>query len=438
MVVIILWGVGGNGADGADFQITELVLSPSFVGFGANVSPFVYCQPNDREISERNIPDFEQKVRDLGVQHVRVFIRPDWWDRDKDPSRAESVTRVCRLMQSVGASVNLTLWGGVHAAGEEMGRRTADVFGVLIKEQKLRCVQYATLQNEPNGFDMDKKVYADLYRSFDAELRRLGIRDQIKIIAGDLLSNNQQAWFDMLARDLPTILDGYSVHLYSDYWNSAHIVQRIADVPAIVAGLPAAARKPIYLMEFGVRGRRQPHEEPGLSLDGRPLYDLPMTGTLLAFHVIEAINHGYVATCQWDLADILYDRSHMYYGVIGAPSTGFALKPCYYALKLFTQSAGAGWSTLKVIGAADYRSVAAMRAPDGRLTIFAVNRSEESKSLSIAGLPADMQFHERIYNNYTHGGLSHSWFAITPDSEHSIDISMPPLSVIALTSLAGE
>src|SRR4051812_17830061 len=168
----------GEVVSAVDFRVTGEVVTKEFVGFGVNVSPYVYCAPNwPGEVNEGNVGEFERRVEELRPQHVRIFVKPEWWDTKREQYRGESVERLCRLMERVGATVNLTLWGGVHDE-TDMARRMAAVFARLIVEKKLTCVRYATLQNEPNSFNMDKDKYVRLYRVFDAELRRLGVRDR--------------------------------------------------------------------------------------------------------------------------------------------------------------------------------------------------------------------------------------------------------------------
>ena len=41
----------------------------------------------------------------------------------------------------------------------------------FIRNHHLTAVKYVTLQNEPNGFNMDMKRYNALYRGFDKALR---------------------------------------------------------------------------------------------------------------------------------------------------------------------------------------------------------------------------------------------------------------------------
>src|SRR4029079_15102449 len=139
-------------------------------------------------------------------------------------------------------------------------------------------------------------------------------------IGGDLLANNQSAWFRNLANNLAPILDGYSVHMYQDYWDRKQHLARVPEVPIYVNNLPADGRKPIHLMEFGLRGVRSGNEEPGKHRDGTPLYDTTEAAMLNGWRMMEALNRGYVAAVWWHLAGLRYDEKHMHYGLIGEPS----------------------------------------------------------------------------------------------------------------------
>jgi hypothetical protein len=191
-------------------------------------------------------------------------------------------------------------------------------------------------------------------------------------------------------------------------------------------------------MEFGVRGHREENKlDPGLYEDGRQVGEVPVVGNQLACYIIEAVNRGYVATCQWDLADVQYDRSVMQYGVIGAAKDGFPLKPGYSLLRMFTHSAGVGWEVVKVEGEAEMRSVAAMRSKEGRWTVFAVNRAEEAKELSVGGLPGGMRFGVAVWNGDGKGQVEES-AGVSVDEQGAVTLSMPPMSVVALTGGAGK
>ena len=92
-------------------------------------------------------------------------------------------------------------------------------------------LRWVTVRNEPNRPAMPKPLYLDLYRQLDRELKRLGVRSQIRIMGGDLLFNKQQEWFDFLAtREMADLLDAYSIHVYWDYRSPAKIANRLTGV----------------------------------------------------------------------------------------------------------------------------------------------------------------------------------------------------------------
>src|SRR5207302_1822694 len=90
-----------------DLQVTKEAFSADFVGFGAEMNPYLYCTPNWGETmtqfpfavgnnayregltgfgdaNEENAADYERKVIALRPQHVRIFTLLDWWSLGGD------------------------------------------------------------------------------------------------------------------------------------------------------------------------------------------------------------------------------------------------------------------------------------------------------------------------------------------------------------------
>jgi hypothetical protein len=389
----------------ATFTISENeFIGPPLVGFGAQMNPYLYCTPNSGEVNEANVKDLERKVIDLAPQHVRIFALSKWWTGEaddviakRDRSIKESFVRTIRLAQRAGATVNLTLWYGPFPHPEESAQKFVDLLAHLVRDEKLTAIQYVTLQNEVNGEPEGKpmkvtfETYRALYREFDARLREAGLRDQIKIIGGDLVYLNQERWFKFMGDDLADVLDGYSIHIYWDYWDSAKLQRRISEVPPIVDALPAKGRKPLYLTEFGVRGKRDdPTVEPGVFTDGKHITQTPLQAMQIAWLMMEAINRGYVTTVQWDMYDAWYDRL-MHYGMIGDVKSGWELRPAYQVLKTFTHHCKPGWRAVRVEGTDENILVAAVRGKAREMTVFVLNRGEKPADVVITGLPHAMR-----------------------------------------------
>ena len=156
-----------------------------------------------------------------------------------------------------------------------------------------------------------------MYRALDRHLTAAGAREQIRFMGGDLVQTNQRAWFQYMATRLADLLDAYSVHIYWDYWDTAKFTRRLTEVQRIVAGLPASGRKPVFVSEYGVRGRAANVPAPGTYADGRPLGQTRIAAFQHAWFLIAATQLGYVGTrsgiATWEVrpgdAGVLRDRA---------------------------------------------------------------------------------------------------------------------------------
>jgi hypothetical protein len=394
-------------APAAKFRIRDdQIITKNFVGFGGEMNPYLYARPNWAEptyaasqpaqgaVNERKVADLERKVTELSPRHVRIFMLLHWWTPSGDyeiakgdPRMIDSFIRTVRLAQRAGATVNLTLWYGPHPDPDASGRKFAQIVTKLIRDEGLMCIRYLTIQNEPNDSPKLKFAnYVKLYRALDDELRKLEMRDQLQIVSGDLVSENQEKWFHDIAENLSDISDGYSIHAYWNYWNPKWLVERLTSARRIVDSLPLKSRRPLFVTEFGVRGNRPRDEvEPGWFADGTPVADDPRQAVQIAWFDLLALNLGYVATVQWELYDAWYDRL-MPYGVIGDATTGFKLKPAYYVMRLLTHTIKPGWQIIRVDGSDADVIVAAARNDSDEMTIVALNRSSGSRRVNIAGI----------------------------------------------------
>ena len=418
----------------ADFTVTDQPAGPAMVGFGAQMNPYLYSAPNWGDVTEENVKDFERKVIALKPQHVRIFYLQRWFKGEADviskgdPRTAESFIRACQLAQRAGASINVTNWYGPWVEPEKQMQEFAATLEELVKQRGLTAIRYVTVQNEPNLHEdkIKKDLYTNLYRALDAALKERGLREQIQIVCGDLVQDNQRDWFAHIGQTLADVSDGYSIHVYWDYWDTAKLVRRISEVPPIVQALPADQQRPLFVMEFGVRGHRDvPRNEPGKHDDGTPIADKPLQAMELAWFMMEGLNRGYVSFVVWTLEDAWYDR-FMPYGMIGGVKDGWPLKPSYHMLRLFTHTTQPGWRALKIDGDADGKLVSATRGPDGDLTVYALNQTDKPTTVTIAGLPGGT-FHETPWNHERT-----RTFELREDGVCTIEL--PPLAMSALTT----
>ena len=74
----------------------------------------------------------------------------------------------------------------------------ADVLEELVEATGYTNVRWVTVANEPNSTGLTMAEYEALYRALDAELVARGLRDQIRLMGGDLVSTRRHAgavWF---------------------------------------------------------------------------------------------------------------------------------------------------------------------------------------------------------------------------------------------------
>ena len=417
-VLIVVTMAGCAVAPKADFTVTDKSIAAPLAGFGGCMNPYLYSFPNDKEISPTAVKDLEAKVKALHPQFVRIFFLQSWWDRDTDSSTAQdhpgmrqSLMKTLRLAQDSGANVLLQLWWDPthYENPDAVTQKFAQTIGELRQKHGFSCIRYATIQNEPNENPDDVKLkrYPIVYRAFDHALRDLNLRDDVKIIGGDLVGEGQKPWFAMMARDLADVLDGYSIHVYWDYWRIDSMLHEIDSAADIVAKMPARARHPLYITEFGAQGfRDNPQIEPGKAVDGKPLVEDPTYSFEIGIMLQESLKQGYIGFAQWDMYEAWYDRK-MGFGVIGSAESGFKLKPAYQLLKFFTQATTAGWQPIKINGEIEDVWVSAVKSPDkSKTSVFVLNRIHGDKQLTIAGLPPHRQLGAQIWNGDHKGNIT--------------------------------
>ncbi len=444
LAVMVCAGVARAGEAAAFVIHRDQVVGPVFAGFGAQMNPYLYAKPNWGDVNEENVKDLERKVRQLRPQFVRMFLLPGWWKDFADgvnrkPVRGtdESFIRTARLAQLAGATITLTMWWGDRNQPVEVAKQTARVLERIVREDHIDAVKSINLLNEPNlGRKREQwslENYDTLYRTLDAELKRLGLRDRLQIIVGDLVHEHQDEWMQNINDHLAGIVDGVSIHAYWDYDDTEKLVRRLAESRRMIASMAAIAAKPLYVTEFGVRGIRNGNnkEEPWYYKDGRPIARVNLQALEIGWFMIEAINRGYAGTCQWDLYDCWYDRL-MHYGVIDDVYRGWALKPAYFVLKMFTHTAGPGWRAVAVSGKGQDLQAAAMRGPRGELTAYVMNVGAQAAKLELSGFGRGSKLSAVVWNGEGGGHLATTH--ASADEAGKVTVMAPPQAIVAVTT----
>ena len=256
--------------------VPSWLVLPSLGGYGAQFNQHVYASVTPKP--EGSIPGLEEKVKALEPQLVRVFYHEV---QERTADQMASFVETVELAQQAGATINITYQTATNAKSlpdTYMGEFAA-VLDDLVRARGLTNIRWVTIQNEPNTTQVTQAQYNALYRALHAQLLERGLRDQIGLMGGDLVESSTVAgsdhrlWFQYMAQNMNDILDAYSVHIYWNYWDTPRMEYRLKSVRQIVTEeLPAEARKPVYVTEFGVRGIQNitglPAIQPGYWQDG--------------------------------------------------------------------------------------------------------------------------------------------------------------------------
>jgi hypothetical protein len=436
---------GCSTAPKSDFVVTDHPIFSPVVGVGACMNPYLYAYPNTpQEINPQAMGDLETKVGDLHPQFVRIFFLNSWWYDDTDnsvakdkPGMRESVVRTIELAQRSGAKVLLQLWYDPtrYENPDDVARKFANAIAALRRERGLTAIRFASIQNEPNEFDKDitPQKYVQVYRALDRALRDLKLRDDVRIIGGDLVYEHQKHWFELLGAQLADVLDGYSIHVYWDYWDIERFRRHIQSVNEVMAKMPARQRRPIYVTEFGAQGfRDRPEIEPGKSTDGKPLADVPVYSFEIGIFILESINCGYIGFAQWDMYDVWYDRK-MGYGVIGSVENHFPIKPGFHLMQLFTRGVEPGWRAMKINGEVEDVWVTALKGNRDEMSLFILNRVKGDKQVTIGGLPKNRRLNVWRWNADGTGTLAQI-DSIVVGNDGTIARTIPNMCIELLTT----
>jgi hypothetical protein len=420
------------------------VITPALAGYGGQFNHHVYAAlSRSVGVTDENVVDMENKMRALHPQFSRVFFTPQAFT---DPDKMQSFVRTVQFAQSTGTDINITWQGGTLQP-----QRFADVLLDLVRNRGITHFRWLTLQNEPNRTRMTMEAYEKQYRDLDPLIQ--SIRGQVKYMGGDLVRGpdtgtpNQDVWFRYLADHMSDLLDAYSIHIFWDYWDTQKLYDRLTEVQAIVAALPQAGRKPVYVTEYGVRGLRTfngaPQVDPGVWEDGTAVNQTNISAFQQAWFDVLAANLGYIGTSKWDSYYGKYDNGTQAYYIIGAPQSGWPLYPLYNFMQLLTTTVKRGWSVVAVDSVPNTsRILAGYAGKNKQLTVVGLDTagaqlntvSPTAVSYTIAGFPPSRRVNVEIWNLAADGLVTRAP-ALLADAAGVVTVSVPQHAVFVLTTI---
>src|SRR5436190_6839538 len=431
-------------------EVTEFALDPSEVivpsiaGYGGQFNQHVYAKLSSPPVTSTNVLDMEQKVVGLHPQLVRIFF--NLTDLDPTlPDRMSSFVRTVQLAQRAGATINVT-WqgGGFNNIAGNMAKFAA-VLRDLVQNKGITNLRWVTVQNEPNdpGNKFTMQQWEAEYRALDQDIA--DIRGQVGFMGGDLVQDDQQAWFDYMAEHMSDLLDAWSIHVFWDYWDTAKLQARLLGVRAIWDAEPAGARKPLYVAEYGVRGIRNFNAKavfaPGVWQDGTPMSQTNASAFQHAWFDILSARLGYLGTMKWDSYFGKYDNGTQAFYMIGSPVDGWPLYPVYHTVHLWTTTVKPTWRVVGLDGDSGTKLLTAYSSPGGELTLIGLDTSgaqlntvsSTQVTYSIGGLRPSTSFHLLLWNR-DGDGLDSAAGTIASDAVGAATVTAPLHSVFALTT----
>ena len=427
------------------------VLAAGLGGYGAHMNQNVYAAITGAPADV--LGDLESKVIAQRPAIVRVFYNDA--QARAFPDRLQSFYKTLQLAQRAGATINVT-WqsGGIPTPNTSMTQFAA-VLNTAVKTWGVTNLRWATVQNEPNSTKLLPAQIEANYRALDAKLRALGLRDQIRLMGLDLVQDDQRTWFDYAATHMNDLLDAYSIHVFWDYWDTAKLERRLKEVRAIVDALPPEARKPLYAMEYGVRGIRQSGTvkfvDPGVWDEQQ---QIPVTQTNVnafqqAWFDVQSAALGYAGTVKWDSYFGKYDNGDQAYYMLGRWDDAgiWPVNPVYNVVRLLTAATRPAWNVTAVEqdSILDTRLTASYAGAGGELTVVGLDRaggqlngaSTTLVPYAVGGLPPSTTFHLVEWNR-DGDGRDVDAGSVTTDEAGVARVDVPLQAVFALTNLSPQ
>jgi hypothetical protein len=257
------------------------------------------------------------------------------------------------------------------------------------------------------------------------------------------------------------ILDGWSVHIYWNYWDTAYMQSRLSGILSVYNAIPPEERKPLSITEYGVRGIKtlngttimdvDPYRKGALTatLAGyyqdasgniTPVNETTTVGFEQAWFNMLSVNDGFTGLSKWDFFRAQYDFTYQDYSLIGylfnptPDQDRWPLRPSYYMEWLMANTTGQHWQVLGYSGTSGAKLITPFRSPTGDLTLFVLSSDQAAGSVSVGDLPAGAEFRVLLWNADGSGKVTDAG-RVNAGRSGMITVSVPTGSLVALTTM---
>jgi len=458
------------------------VVVPDFEGFGAQMNENVYTAQNDPvrgftgNVPPEDVADLEAKVKALHPGLDRIFLSSAAY-QSGNQNLMDSFYQTIALAQSADARVNIT-WQSLTHPSSKLTTAQAETYintdmqnfaatvNDLVKNHGITAIKELTVQNEPDSvayLTSNMVLYEYAYRQLDSYLKADGIRDQIKLVGGDLVLNGQAPFFLYMAQHMDDVLDGWSEHIYWTYNDAEYMISRLDGILAEMTTLKSEGynTKPLSITEYGVRGIKTVNGQTIMDVD--PYRDGALTATLAGYYQatdstltpisqtdiaayqqawfnMVSVNDGFVGMSKWDFYRAQYDFTYQDYSLIGYlfnPADGqdrWPLRPSYYMEWLMANTTGQHWQVLGQSGSSGAKLITPFRGPQGELTLFAMSTDQTASTITIGDLPRGTDLRVLVWNGDSSGMVTDGG-RVNTGGNGIVTVNAPAGGMVALTTM---
>ena len=424
-----------------------------------------------------------KRVKEMGLQSLRVMVMPQWHEPKNDNPDAskiewhnftfdslemQSLYKVLDMAQEQKMEVTLVLWGAPPghflAEGnygnwvvaptnyEEWSENFSALVQHLLNNKKYTCIKEITPINEPDwsyiikGKAAPTADYIEMCKVLDRRFKEDGIRHKVHFSLSDNSDGGTgtHKYLAACTKGLANVADVFNSHTYIFGYETPN--STILDWEKQNSQLAASVGKVHFIGEFGgnqcVGATRQKD------------IDLYERGVLMTRIVINLLNAGASGVSYWSLIDQYYGKdadygamqqlglwkyvkktyaSEPYYNDI---KSDYEVRPQYYAYSLLTRFIRPGAEIYPIATPEEWYAGTAVRNTNGKWVYVFANGMDQEKTISLINKHAQTNGNYKVYR-YTKDSLPVTDQMLPPDAEplkvkDEIQCSIPPHSVVVL------